>query len=152
MEDREILEERVTTLKRHIKNYEESNCKTNIYQQLVKECKAIENILEENENFKQASIINDRIFEAERNKNKELEEENSNLKKVKTDEFIVNNPWLFKCLSEVYIPKSLIKEKIEALNDYDSEFCQRVINHTEYTLTEFVQNILQELLRRGEVR
>ena len=47
---------------------------------------------------------------------------------------------------ENYIPKSKIKEKIEELNNYDSEFCQRVINHSEHTLTEFVQNILQELM------
>lgn len=40
-----ILEERVITLKRHIKNYEESNCKTNVYQQLVKEHDAIVNVL-----------------------------------------------------------------------------------------------------------
>ena len=46
-EDIKILEERVTTLKRHIKNYEESDCKTNVYQQLVKECNAIENVLQE---------------------------------------------------------------------------------------------------------
>ena len=45
-----------------------------------------------------------------------------------------------------FIPKSKIKEKIEELNNYDSEFCQRVINHNEHTLTEFVQNILQELM------
>lgn len=45
-----------------------------------------------------------------------------------------------------YIPKSKIKEKIEELNDYKSEFCQRVINHNEHTLTGFVQNILQELM------
>lgn len=44
-EDLKILEERVTTLKRHIKNYEESDCKTNVYQQLVKECRALENLL-----------------------------------------------------------------------------------------------------------
>ena len=41
----ELLKERVITLKRHIKNYEESHCKTNIYQQLVKECQAIETVL-----------------------------------------------------------------------------------------------------------
>lgn len=44
-EDIKILEERVITLKRHIKNYEESNCKTDVYQQLVKECDAIVNVL-----------------------------------------------------------------------------------------------------------
>lgn len=50
-------------IKRHIKNYEESNCKTNIYQQLIKECQAIENLikgyreLEENINGYQEEII-----------------------------------------------------------------------------------------------
>lgn len=46
-EDIKILEERVTMLKRHIKNYEESDCKTNVYQQLVKECDATVNVLHE---------------------------------------------------------------------------------------------------------
>lgn len=46
-EDIKILEERVTMLKRHIKNYEESDCKTNVYQQLIKECDATVNVLHE---------------------------------------------------------------------------------------------------------
>lgn len=59
----------------------------------------------------------------------------------------IATPEIFdKILEENYIPKSKIKEKIEELNNYDSEFCQRVINHNEHTLTEFVQNILQELM------
>ena len=41
------LKERVTTLKRHIKLYEESDCKTNIYQQLIIEKQAIETVLAE---------------------------------------------------------------------------------------------------------
>ena len=45
-----------------------------------------------------------------------------------------------------YIPKSKIRKNIEELNNYDSEFSQRVLNHSEHTLTEFVQNILQEFL------
>ena len=52
----------------------------------------------------------------------------------------------YQRILEDYIPKSRVKEKIEDLNNYDSEFCQRVINHNEHTLTEFVQNILQELM------
>ena len=44
-------------------------------------CKAIENLLKENENLKQASIINDRLYKEVCNKNKELEEENKKLKK-----------------------------------------------------------------------
>lgn len=44
------------------------------------------------------------------------------------------------------IPKSEIRDKIEELNNYDSEFSQRVSNHSETTLTEFVQNILKEIL------
>ena len=53
MNDIEVLEERVTTLKRHIKNYEESDCRTNVYQQLVKECNAIENLLKERQSDKE---------------------------------------------------------------------------------------------------
>ena len=44
-EDIKILEERITMLKRHIKYYEESDCKTDIYYQLVKECKALETLI-----------------------------------------------------------------------------------------------------------
>lgn len=38
------------------------------------EAQAISNILKENENLKQASIINDRLYQEVCNKNKELEE------------------------------------------------------------------------------
>ena len=44
------------------------------------------------------------------------------------------------------IPKSVIREKIEALNDSNSKFYKRVANHTEYTLSELVRNILKEVL------
>ncbi len=43
----ELLQEQIEMLDRHIKNYEESNCKTNIYLQLVKEKQAIETVLQE---------------------------------------------------------------------------------------------------------
>ena len=62
------------------------------------------------------------------------------------ESFIWQSNFDMKFYEENYIPKSRVKEKIEDLNNYDSEFCQRVINHNEHTLTEFVQNILQELM------
>ena len=46
----------------------------------------------------------------------------------------------------LFIPKSKVKEIIEELDNWDSEFYQRVIHHNERTLTELVQNILQELM------
>ena len=45
------LKERIRTLNRHIKNYEESKCETNIYIQLKKESKAIEKVLNELESL-----------------------------------------------------------------------------------------------------
>lgn len=44
-EDIKIVEERIETLNKHISNYEKIDCKTSIYQELVKERDAIENIL-----------------------------------------------------------------------------------------------------------
>lgn len=90
---------------------------------------------------------------------RELEERNSNLNESnnlkinKINELEKENQSYRDYLGEPpcydnanYIQKSRIKAKIEELNNYDSEFCQRVINHNEHTLTEFVQNILQELM------
>lgn len=65
-------------------------------------------------------------------RNKELEEENRTLK----EDYQTENQYY----------KEKIEEKIEELNDYDSKFCQRVLDHNEHTLTELIQNILQELL------
>lgn len=61
------LKERVTTLKRHIKLYEESDCKTNIYQRLIIEKQAIETVLTELEKKNKiidamAIELNDRDF------------------------------------------------------------------------------------------
>ena len=90
---------------------------------------------------------------------RELKEENSGLKldrrnlsncieaiKHTTPLNMVSNTDYYIQINDNFIPKSKIKEKIEELNNYDSEFCQRVIDHNEHTLTEFVQNILQELM------
>lgn len=45
IEDIKIVEERIETLNKHISNYEKSECRTSVYQELVKEKQAIENIL-----------------------------------------------------------------------------------------------------------
>jgi uncharacterized tellurite resistance protein B-like protein len=47
-EDIKILEEKIIALDKHIKNYEKIDCKTAVYQQLVIEKQAIENLIEEN--------------------------------------------------------------------------------------------------------
>ena len=92
-----------------LENYIYGN-KDTMKEQLVE---AIKYILDENNELKAALKINHDLYESKCNQNTKLEEENKESKKVKTDEFILNNPWLFKYLSEVYIPKSLVKEKIE---------------------------------------
>ena len=96
-EDIEILEERITMLKRHIKYYEESDCKTDIYHQLVEECRALENLL---------------------TRYKQLEEENKKMAK----EYLVNNPGMAKYLNDNYIFKSKIESKIKVLETLQKEF------------------------------
>ena len=77
---------------------------------------------------------------------KQLEEENKELKKVKTDGFILNNPWLLKYLNEVYIFKGKVKEKMKkyewSLNGYDS-------STADYKHSQCIGRYLalQELLR-----
>ena len=83
-------------------------------------------------NFEEFKAIENLI-----NRNKELEEELNSVKEIYYTQ---------KEIETDYIPKSKVKEKIEELNDYDSKFCQRVLDHNEHTLTELIQNILQELL------
>ena len=92
-----------------LENYIYGN-KDTMKEQLVE---AIKYILDENNELKSALKINHDLYESKCNQNTKLEEENKELKKVKTDGFMVNNPWLFKYLSEVYIPKSLVKEKFQ---------------------------------------
>lgn len=45
--DIEIVEERIKTLNSHISNYEKQECKTAVYQELVKERNATSKVLEE---------------------------------------------------------------------------------------------------------
>lgn len=82
---------------------------------------------------------------------KQLEEENKKLKKVKSDELIINNPWLFDYLNESYIFKGKIKEKIEELdkriksNVTEDEYKKNRI-YTCKDFNEFITSVLQELL------
>lgn len=113
-EDIKILEERVITLKRHIKNYEESNCKTNIYQQLIKECQALENLIKgyrelEKENMYlkeyiwKAPNLNEMTAVAYRNIQEDAYIRGRAEEQQKAEQIIY----------EHYIPKSKVKEKIE---------------------------------------
>ena len=132
--------------------------------------RALENLLtrykkleQENNNFKEASIINDSLYKEVCNKNKELEEENNQYKKyavmMTTEGLIING---VKFSFEDYIPKSLIKEKIEELKkqyeDYSSKWEKsgRDKAHPFYRYLVRIEaeiDILQELLRRrGEIR
>lgn len=46
---------------------------------------------------------------------KELEEENTEIKNTKMNEYLHKNLWLAKYLNELYIPKQKVKDKIEEL-------------------------------------
>lgn len=96
-----------------LENYIYGN-KDTMKEQLVE---AIKHILDKNNELKAAILKNHDLYESKCNENTKLQEENKELKKIKTDGFMVNNPWLFKYLSEVYIPKSKVKEKIEEIDE-----------------------------------
>jgi hypothetical protein len=137
-EDIKIIEDRVTTLKRHIKNYEESDCKTNVYQQLVKECKAIENLLK---------------------RYKELEEKNIEilqelLTERVTNKVISNNIINYQEELKNSIPISVIQNKIDEidkeLKDLTVCLCVRGNGKAHKTVQQMLKlarkNALQELL------
>lgn len=96
-EDIKILEERITMLKRHIKYYEESDCKTDRYYQLVKECKALENLL---------------------TRYKQQKEELESIKEIYyTQKEMDNVMERYRKLVKNSIPKSKIKEKIQEITN-----------------------------------
>lgn len=67
-EDIKTVEERVKTLNRHIKNYEKIDCKTEVYQGLVKEREAILNVLNRLKTLeKREKQAKEQIEEANRN-------------------------------------------------------------------------------------
>ena len=128
MNDIEELEARVTTLKRHIKNYEENDCLTDVYQQLVKECRAIENLLKERQSDKERiKDLEEKIKWKTDNTNKLIE---------------VTNLYLNS------IPKSLIKEKIEELN---KEY-KKLEETSDFIIADTIQpriQVLEELLNKN---
>lgn len=54
--DISIVEEKIKELDKHIYNYEKSNCKTAIYQELVKERNAISNVVNELKRIRKIDI------------------------------------------------------------------------------------------------
>ena len=51
-----------------------------------------------------------------------------------------------------YMPKSKVREKIEALDDIESEYSKKILNISKETatFTIFVQEILKQLLQEGD--
>ena len=78
---------------------------------------------------------------------KQLEEENKKLKKVKSDELIINNPWLFEYLNESYIFKGKVKEKIEEINNENLNYSENEY-YLESEIKGYAMEHLQELLRK----
>ena len=72
-------------------------------------------------------------------KNKKLEEENKTLKNFTS--------YIFNEDVAEFIPTSLVKEKIEELNNVNNaEALEDLMNTKNYTITQLVQYVLQELL------
>lgn len=91
-----------------------------------KEIKAVENILSERE--------------ADKKRIKELEEENTEIKNTKMNEYLHKNLWLAKHLNELYIPKQKVKEGLERIEDYFYR-----LNGPDEDM-EYIRNIKKELL------
>lgn len=101
-EDIKILEEKVIALERHIKIYEEIDCRTAVYEELVKEKQATSNVL---------------------SRLKQLEKENKTLKNFTTDLFNED-------VTETFIHKDEIKEKFDnKINDYRQQRMQLADGH-----------------------
>jgi len=113
--------------------------------------KYIIKIKKENENLKQAAIINKNLYKEVCNKNKELEEENKKLNNAnKTYINAIQN--ITPVLMADYVEKSLIKEKIEELNKMLKKSHKKPQRLTVGEIM-MIKTVLQELLRRiGEAR
>ena len=79
--------------------------------------------------------------EADKKRIKELEEENTEIKNTKMNEYLHKNLWLAKHLNELYIPKQKVKDKMEKLNK-EIKSCDEI----EAIFKIKQQQILQELL------
>ena len=78
------------------------------------------------------------------NLNKKLQRENEELKERIREHTLLISPYYVK---ENYIPIQKVKGKIEELNDAtNAEKLEDIMNRKNYTITELVQYILQELL------
>lgn len=132
-EDIEILK----AFRNYNKFYKEENGKLTITIDLDLKTdldKALENLLTRYKDIKR--INSDLQGEQEQlyNKIDKLEEENKTLKKVKSDELIINNPWLFEYLNELYIFKGRVKEKIE---EYEKQYKEIEAKYTEEQLDNY---------------
>lgn len=158
-EDIKILEERITMLKRHIKYYEESDCKTDIYHQLVKECKALENLLtrykqleEENKDIREDNYAYHQLLRMQNQREyrskflKDFQKEYGKNTMPDYDEIYERYDKQKKQL-ENSIPKSKIKEKIEELEGELTNEITRNDGFSEYR--EYAIDVLQELLEEG---
>lgn len=86
---------------------------------------------------------------------KQLEEENRTLKRANSMAEDINIEDITQVMNKAYkdfmkefIPKSLVKEKIEKLDNVDNaEALEDLMNRQNYTITELVQFVLREILK-----
>ena len=101
----------------------------------------IEKLQKENEKWKENARI------AEENDTTLVLDVNQACKELGISEDTIIADELADKIKEKYILKDKIREKIKELEDWNSEYSNRINHHQEYTLTALVQNLLKELLK-----
>ena len=114
-------------------------------------------VLKENEELKDTNCLVKRYFKL-KDTNTYLQKENDELKKQRNIEpILINNKMYFidneiynELLEDIksnYTSVQKVKDKIEKLNDEShAEELEDIMNRKNYTITELVQYVLQELL------
>lgn len=115
------------------------------------------NLLKENEELKDTNCLVKRYFKL-KDTNTYLQKENDELKKQRNIEpILINNKMYFidneiynELLEDIksnYTSVQKVKDKIEKLNDEShAEELEDIMNRKNYTITELVQYVLQELI------
>ena len=86
------------------------------------------------------------LYNKEKQKNKELLEE----RKSYAEEYIHNNPWLYKQLNELYVFKTTVKEKIDGkFREAKGLYERGVQPQAQYTM-KLLRDLEEQLLNKEE--
>lgn len=107
------------------------------------------------ENGLELRVVEKRYFDKLVERIKELEEENTEIKNTKKNEYLHKNLWLAKYLNELYISKQKVKDKIEEIKQNRRELGFKTYLKREDMINEdreivVKMQILQELLQEED--